>query len=84
MLIWKVVNKKRTTYICSGTQIKQHQQVEFRQEYSLGNCGFETVNLTNVSKKPKSEIPVHDNLVNIMDEQNDFTYATVLNQQSKK
>ena len=34
-----------------------------------------------VTKNPKSEIPVHDNLVNILDEQNDHT--NVDNQQSK-
>ena len=41
------------------------------------------MNLANVSKIPKSEIPVHDNLINILDEQIDFTNATVLKQQRK-
>ena len=39
--------------------------------------------MANVSKNPKTKIPVHDNLVNISDEQNDLANAIVLNQQSK-
>ena len=39
--------------------------------------------MADVSKNPISEIRVHVNLVNILNEQNDLTNASVQNQQSK-